>query len=296
MKRQIIQIDEDLCTGCGICIPNCHEGALKIIDGKVRLISDLFCDGLGACIGHCPEGAIELIEREAEAYDERKVMEILSTKGKNTILAHIEHLKDHGEFVFVNQAVQYLKENNIDIDIKSNNDNNTEKMEEIHTHQHHQHHHHNGGGCPGSAPRSFDALKPIDLPMMEDQPSRLTQWPIQLHLINPRAGYFQGADVLMAADCVAFSLGSFHEKYLKGKKLLIACPKLDDGQDVYSEKIKQLVDESKINTLTVMIMEVPCCRGLLQLAKQSASLTSRKIPVKMVLVSIEGNILEEEWV
>jgi ferredoxin len=293
MKRQIIQIDEDLCTGCGLCIPNCHEGALKIIDGKVRLISDLFCDGLGACIGYCPEGAIELIEREAEAYDEKKVMEILSTKGKNTILAHLEHLKDHGEFVFLNQAVEYINENNIDVNIASEIDYKTEHMEELHQHQHH---HHNGGGCPGSAPKSFGAMKPQELTMADVQPSRLTQWPIQLHLINPRAGYFQGADVLMAADCVAFSLGSFHDKYLNGKKLLIACPKLDDGQDVYMEKIRQLVDESKINTLTVMIMEVPCCKGLLQLAKQSLTLTSRKIPVKMVMVSVEGNILEEEWV
>lgn len=292
MKRQIIQINEDLCTGCGLCIPNCHEGALQIIDGKVRLISDLFCDGLGACIGHCPEGAIELIEREAEAYDEKKVMEILSKKGKNTILAHLEHLKDHGEFVFLNQAIAYIKENKIDLEIISDQENKNEHMEELH----HHHHHHNGGGCPGSAPKSFGAMKPQDLTILADQPSRLTQWPIQLHLINPRAGYFQAADVLMAADCVAFSLGSFHEKYLNGKKLLIACPKLDDGQDVYLEKIKQLIDDSKINTLTVMIMEVPCCKGLLQLAKQAITIANRKIPVKMVMVSVEGNILEEEWV
>lgn len=291
MKRQIIQIDEDLCTGCGLCIPNCHEGALQIIDGKVRLISDLFCDGLGACIGHCPEAAIDLIEREAEAYDEKKVMEILSTKGKNTIIAHLEHLRDHGEFVFLNQAIAYIKENNIDVNISTINDHKSDTMENIHNDQH-QHE----CGCAGSAPKSFGPLKPQELSMLGDQPSRLTQWPIQLHLINPRAGYFQGADVLMAADCVAFSLGNFHEKYLNGKKLLIACPKLDDGQDAYLEKIKLLVDESKINTLTVMIMEVPCCKGLLQLAKQALAAATRKIPVKMVLVSVEGNILEEEWV
>jgi ferredoxin len=294
MKRQIIQIDEDLCTGCGICIPNCHEGALQIVDGKVRLISDLFCDGLGACIGHCPEGAIELVEREAEPYDEVKVMEIMVSKGRNTILAHLEHLKDHGELVFLNQAIKYLKDHNIDVSFASDQDKKENHMEELHAHQHH--HHENGGGCPGSAARSFGALKPQELTMVGEQPSQLTQWPIQLHLINPRAGYFQGADVLMAADCVAFSLGSFHEKFLKGRKLLIACPKLDDGQDVYAQKIKQLVDESNINTLTVMIMEVPCCRGLLQLAKQSVESATRKIPVKLVMVGIEGNILEEQWV
>ena len=103
MKRKIIEIDEDKCNGCGLCIPNCQEGALQIIDEKARLISDLFCDGLGACIGHCPEGAIEIIEREAEPYNERKVMEILVSKGRNTILAHLDHLRDHNEQEFLKE-------------------------------------------------------------------------------------------------------------------------------------------------------------------------------------------------
>jgi len=290
MKRQIIQIDEDLCNGCGLCIPNCHEGALQIIDGKVRLISDLFCDGLGACIGHCPEGAIDLIEREAEPYDEKKVMAIISGKGNNTILAHLDHLREHGENVYLNEALEYINENQIEINLKSIIKNKSEPVKHIHNQNHQE------CGCPGSAPKSFGALKPEELTVSVDQPSRLTQWPIQLHLINPRAGYFQGADLLLSADCVAFSMGNFHEKFLKGKKLLIACPKLDDGQDVYMEKLKALIDESKINTLTVMIMEVPCCNGLLQLARQAVSSATRKIPVKMILVGIEGNILDEEWV
>ena len=290
MKRQIIQIDEDLCNGCGMCIPNCHEGALQIIDGKVRLISDLFCDGLGACIGHCPEGAINLVEREAEPYDEKKVMAVISAKGNNTILAHLEHLKEHGEHGYLSEALEYIEENKIEINLSSIKNNTSNQMDILHNQKHQE------CGCPGSAPKSFGALKSDELTVSVDQPSRLTQWPIQLHLINPRAGYFQGADLLLAADCVAFSMGSFHEKFLKGKKLLIACPKLDDGQEVYLEKLKALVDDSKINTLTVMIMEVPCCNGLLQLARQAISSATRKIPVKMVLISIEGNILEEEWV
>jgi ferredoxin len=290
MKRQIIQIDEDLCNGCGLCIPNCHEGALQIIDGKVRLISDLFCDGLGACIGYCPEGAIDLVEREAEPYDEKKVMAIISKKGNNTILAHLEHLKEHGEHGYLSEALEYIEENKIEINLAAIKNNTSNQMDILQNQKHQE------CGCPGSAPKSFGALKPEELTVDFDQPSRLTQWPIQLHLINPRAGYFQGADLLLAADCVAFSMGNFHEKFLKGKKLLIACPKLDDGQDVYMDKIKALVDDSKINTLTVMIMEVPCCNGLLQLARQAISGATRKIPIKMILVSVEGNVLEEEWI
>ena len=115
MNRTIVKIDEEKCTGCGLCIPNCHEGALQIIDNKARLISDLFCDGLGACLGHCPEGAITLEEREAEPYDEKKVMEIIVKHGRNTVLAHLQHLKEHNETEFLRQAIEFIKENNIDM-------------------------------------------------------------------------------------------------------------------------------------------------------------------------------------
>ena len=139
MKRNIIEIDEEKCNGCGLCIPNCHEGAMKLIDGKARLISDLFCDGLGACIGHCPEGAISIIEREAEPYDEIRVMEQIVPKGRNTILAHLDHLRDHGEEEFLAQAIQFLKQNNIDMTPENN------------PAPHVPH------GCPGSMARDFRA-------------------------------------------------------------------------------------------------------------------------------------------
>ena len=117
MKREIVLIDEEKCNGCGQCVPNCHEGALQIIDGKARLVSDLFCDGLGACVGHCPEDAISIVEREAQPYDERKVMEIIVPKGSNTILAHLRHLKDHGEEEFLQQAIEFLQEKKVNIDL-----------------------------------------------------------------------------------------------------------------------------------------------------------------------------------
>ncbi len=277
MKRKIIKIDEEKCTGCGLCIPNCPEGALQMIDGKARLISDLFCDGLGACIGHCPEGAIEFEEREAEAYDERRVMENIVKAGKNTIIAHLKHLKEHGETGFMKEAVEYLREKGIEVPVA-----------EVHGASPCA-----SGGCPGSAMRDFtNEGQDIE----GDVSSQLTQWPVQMHLINPLAPYFQGKDVALVADCVAFALGNFHQDYLKGKSIGIACPKLDQGLDSYVEKVKAWVDDAKINTLTVITMEVPCCGGLLQVAKEALAKADRKVPVKHVTVGIKGQILSEEWI
>jgi len=152
------------------------------------------------------------------------------------------------------------------------------------------------GGCPGSRMvdlRGRDAG--AETPAVKVA-SQLSNWPIQLHLISPQAPYYQGADVLLAADCVAFALGGFHDDYLKGKSLAIACPKLDQGQDVYVEKIKALFEKAKINTLTVLTMQVPCCAGLVNLAMQALSNSVRKVPVKSVVVSLQGEILSDEWI
>ncbi|MEI6562946.1 MAG: 4Fe-4S ferredoxin [bacterium] len=151
-------------------------------------------------------------------------------------------------------------------------------------------------GCPGSQTMAFkreDSTAPAGPEGVVK--SQLAQWPLQLHLINPMAPYFQGADVVLTADCVAYALGNYHNAYLKGKSIAIACPKLDSEQEEYVEKIKTWIDEAKINTLTVMIMQVPCCRGLLALAKEAASQATRKVPIKYVIVSLQGDILEEAW-
>jgi len=298
MKRDILKIDEELCNGCGQCVPNCHEGALQVIDGKVRLVSELMCDGLGACIGHCPEGAITIETREAEPYNEIQVMEQMKNKGKNTIIAHLKHLKDHGETGFLQEGVSYLKTNkeelkfNLDEVINSVHNNGRVQMPQSQAQPHRE-----GSGCPGS--RTMIIEKPSDQNFNSqavEQPSELRQWPVQMHLVNPNAPYFRGADLLLAADCVAFSLGGFHNNHLKGKSLAIACPKLDQGLDSYVEKLTVMIETAKINTITVMMMEVPCCGGLLQMVKTALASASRKVPVKKIIVGINGQILQEDWV
>jgi NAD-dependent dihydropyrimidine dehydrogenase PreA subunit len=282
VKREIIKINEEKCNGCGVCIPNCPEGALQIIDEKARLISDIYCDGLGACIGYCPEGAIITEKREAEDYDEKKVMrENIIKAGKNTIIAHLKHLKDHGETGYLQDAMTVLKEEGIDINIDEDN-----VSESDHPAQ---------NGCPGAKMMVFEDEEENEINHNRPRPSQLRQWPIQLHLVPSNAPYFQGKDVLLVADCVGYSLGDFHNDYLKDKSLVIACPKLDTDQDIYLQKLTSMINNAKINTLTVLIMEVPCCRGLLYLAQKAAENASRKIPIKVIIVSIKGKILSEEW-
>ena len=306
MEREIVHIDEELCDGCGDCVPTCHEGALQIIDGKARLISDLMCDGLGACLGHCPQGAITIEKREAEPYNETKVMEIMVEKGQNTVIAHMQHLKEHNETDFLKEAVGYLNSHvsKIDFDVKevihtvhNHGHNHDHQHGKQHSQQHELDHGQSACGCPGSREMSFqpEGMR-ADTNQMVSGRSELTQWPVQMHLINPNASYFQQADVVLAADCVAYSMGDFHQKFLKGKSLAIACPKLDEGLDIYKEKLRRMIDESAINTLTVLIMQVPCCGGLLQLAQEAVAAASRKVPVKALVISIQGEILEEEWV
>ncbi len=291
MQREVIKIDEDLCNGCGQCIPACHEGALQIIDGKARLISDLMCDGLGACLGHCPQGAMEIEKREAEPYNETKVMEIMVEKGINTVIAHLQHLKDHNEMEFVKEAMGFLKNNQDKYDFKLE-----DVIDAMHKKPAEPHAHH-GGGCPGSQSKTINrpAFSMADANAAPAQ-SELRQWPVQMHLINPAASFFKEADMVLAADCVSFSMGNFHQKFLKNKVLGIACPKLDDGMDTYLNKLITLIDESRINSLTVVIMQVPCCGGLMALAQQALQLASRKIPLKRAVISVEGEVLSEEWV
>jgi Pyruvate/2-oxoacid:ferredoxin oxidoreductase delta subunit len=294
MKRQIIEIDEELCTGCSLCIPNCPEGALQIIDGKARLISDLFCDGLGACIGNCPEEAIRTIEREAEPYDENKVMDNIVKQGANTIKAHLEHLQGHGEASYLAQAIEYLEAKNIEIP-KGFLGKNSE-----HHHEHNHNHVHNPTdgelhfhlGCPGG--RIIDNTNQAkeehsgDIGEIE---SELRQWPVQLHLINPGAPYFNNSDLLIVADCTAFTHGDFHRKFLKGKTLIVFCPKLDQATDRYIEKLTMVFSNNNIKSLTLLMMEVPCCGGLKHIVHEALSRSGKNIKTEEIILSLDGKVI-----
>lgn len=275
MIRKIVKIDEALCDGCGDCVPSCHEGALQIIDGKARLISDLFCDGLGACLGYCPTGAITIEEREAAPYDERKVMEYIIKGGPNVIKAHLEHLIEHDELEYFQQAVKYLSENGIVNPLAGER--------KVASNQ--------PGGCPGSRQFSLEPANGSD--ETDKRSSRLTQWPVQLHLISPYANYFQNSDLLLAADCCAFAYGDFHKDFMNGKSIAIACPKLDANQQIYFDKLTEMINEAALKSITVTIMQVPCCSGLYQLAANAIKASGKNIPLKVVVIGVNGEVLKE---
>ena len=283
MKRQIITIDEQRCTGCGACVPDCPEGALQIIDGKARLVGDLFCDGLGACIGACPEDAISVEFREAEPYDERTVMrEHIIPKGENTVRAHLDHLRSHGAESYLAEALEVLQGE--DRQLYERIEGADEQPEPV------------SFSCPGSRAvkmeKEADAVPQSSGPI----PSELRQWPIQMHLINPDTQQYQRSDFLLAADCTAFSMGGFPPELIRGHAVGIACPKLDSGLNVYRDKLVKLIDNARINTLTVAVMEVPCCSGLLRLASDALKQAERKVPLKYIQIGINGDILQEQWV
>ncbi len=279
--RKIIEIDRDLCNGCGNCIVDCAEAALEIIDGKAKVVNDLFCDGLGACIQGCPTGALEIIEREAAEFNEEAVekrLESLKSEEEveleqvKQIVAEHSHQCGCQTMVLDEPTVQNeLKQvEQIDVDLSTQ------------------------CGCPSSQTMVFDESE-VKTETAGKISSTLRQWPVQMHLINPNAPYFQGADVLLSADCVAYSYGDFHRDFLKSKSIAIACPKLDQGKEIYIEKIKTLIEVAMINTLTVAVMDVPCCSGLIGLAQEGAKRSSRKVPIKYVVIGVKGDILKEEW-
>jgi ferredoxin len=248
--RKIVNIDEEKCNGCGLCIPNCAEGALKIVDGKAKLVSDVYCDGLGACLGHCPQDAISVVERDADEFDETAVEEYMnsSKKKEGCGCSNGEH-NNHG-----------------------------------HQHQ---------GGCPGSAMRQFEKTEShADAVKVESQ---LRQWPVQLMLVPPNAPYFRNSDLLVTADCVPIAYGNYHGDFLKGKSVVMGCPKLDDS-DFYAKKLEEIIRVSELKSITVLRMQVPCCGGMAYAAKAARDNSGVDMAIKVVTIGIEGEILKQEWI
>jgi len=247
--RKIIRIDEEKCDGCGLCVPACPEGALEIVDGKARLVSEVYCDGLGACLGECPRGAITVEEREAEAFDEAAVSELLAEKtGKKKE----ERKPEPPPFPAA-------------------------------------------GGCPGAALRMFGAGRPATEPSVSiGQESALRQWPIQLMLVPPFAPFLKGADLLICADCVPFAVADFHSRFLRGRAVLVGCPKLDDLQ-FYREKLANVLQVAKPKSLTVLRMEVPCCGGIAAAALEARDAVLPELPVEVYTIGIEGGIHHQTY-
>ncbi|MFA5211798.1 MAG: 4Fe-4S binding protein [Methanoregula sp.] len=306
MKRKIISIDETKCTGCGQCIPDCPEGALQVIDGKARLVSDLFCDGLGACIGTCPEGAISVVERDAAPYDENAVMETIVQQGAPVIKAHLEHLAGHGQIPLYDLAVEYLIEKGIPIPDHSPPARSARRKPaakgghpardgvEPHASGHgvcqiDPQAAHPFAGCPGSAARSIPRTGPQQ-PVGGTTGSELRQWPVQLTLLSPAAPYFDNADLLVAADCVPFAYAGFHEHLLKDRIVIIFCPKLDPDIEGYIDKLSQIFTLHAIRSITVAHMEVPCCSGVRYVVDTALERAGKKIPVSEKTITIDGGI------
>lgn len=250
--REMVHIDEELCDGCGDCVPTCAEGAIQIIDGKARLVSDALCDGLGACLGHCPQGAITVTHREAAEYDEAAVARHLAALDASRV--EVKAAAAPLPMVAAQAPMQ---------------------------------------SCPGSRTAAWAGPSEASSSRAEEVPSSLRQWPIQLHLLPPTAPFLAGSGVLLAADCVAFAIGGFHRRFLDGRALAIACPKLDSQQDVYVDKLVTMIDTGGIRDLSVMVMEVPCCSGLVRLAQEARSRARRSIPTKMIVVGVRGEIVAE---
>ena len=262
MLREIVTIDEELCDGCGECVPSCHEGALQIVDGKARLVSDRLCDGLGDCLGHCPQGAIRVERREVTAFDEKAVRAHLQSEGPPVAPDEKQHPAPQAPCSLIGGG--------------------------------------GGGGCPGSKFAQFSAAAtgedtgPTGESSQPAVPaSALTHWPVQLRLLSSTAPILRGAPLLVAADCVPVAYAGFHSDLLRGRPVAIACPKLDDPRG-YVEKLAEILRENAPEDITVALMEVPCCGGLLQMVLDARRLAESDVPVYEVLVSVQGQILERK--
>lgn len=245
VKRKIIKIDEELCDGCGECVPSCAEGAIEIVDGKARLVAEKYCDGLGACLGECPKGALTVVEREAEEFNEEAVEEYLSSKAQG------------------------------------------ESPEEATM----------ACGCPSAQIKAFAPSASFqeanEAALQASAVSALSHWPVQIRLVPPTAPFLKGADLLVAADCTPVAYPNFHQDFLKGKAVMVGCPKFDDAQD-YIQRFADIFNTADIKSITVVVMEVPCCQGLPIVVEKGMEMAGKTIPMEKVVISARGDVLGRE--
>ena len=251
MKRKIITINEELCDGCCNCASACSEGALQVVDGKARLVKEDFCDGFGDCMGECPTGALKIEEKESKPFDIGATEEyLLKTQGENAVLRMVETQKKH-------EAKEHKPL---------------------------------ACGCPGSMAQSITRT-PSDTDFKREPTGpQLINWPVQIHLLPVKAPYYEGADLLVAADCCAYAYAGFHGDFIEGHTVAIGCPKLDDA-GAYLEKLTTIVRENDIKSVTIVYMEVPCCGGLVRLVEEAAKGAGKNIPLKKTKIGIKGQVL-----
>ena len=257
--REMVKIDEEKCDGCGLCVPSCAEGAIQIIEGKAKLLSDSLCDGLGACLGDCPRGAITIEKREAVEFDEAAVTQRLKEIGRTQ--------QSHGHVPLATSDCPSAQAGTIP------------KSKPVHA----------VGGCPSARLMDFSSLSGSGPDEAETRSSELRQWPVQLHLVPPSAPFLQDKEVLLTADCVPFAFADFHRDMLKNRALLIACPKLDNTQP-YIEKLVAMLQQNRIKKLLVAHMEVPCCSGLIAIARQALEQSGVNVPFETIKVGIQGDL------
>jgi ferredoxin len=236
--RKIIRIDEEKCDGCGLCVPSCAEGAIRIVDGKARLVAEKCCDGLGACLGECPRGALMVVDAEADPFDEEAVKELVRASGKT------------------------VGDKSLPC------------------------------GCPSTLMQTFAPQAACDranVPVSQTVSgiSALTHWPVQIRLVPPTAPFLRGADLLVAADCTPVAYPRFHDDLLRGKTVLLGCPKFDDAK-TYVNKFAAIFETAAIQSVTVVVMEVPCCQGLPVIVRKGMALAGKKIPIEVVVISARG--------
>ncbi|MCK5516386.1 MAG: 4Fe-4S ferredoxin [Desulfobulbaceae bacterium] len=253
--RKIIKIDEELCDGCGQCVPDCAEGSLKIINGKAKLVADNLCDGLGACLGSCPTGALQIIERNADEFDEDAVEVFLAEEKKK---AEVKAAKT------------------MDCGCASTHIQSFKPMV----------------AAPQPTPCQ-SANIPVNIPSAGSADSALTHWPVQIRLIPPHAPFLQNSDILIAADCTAVTVRNFQEKYLEGKIVMMGCPKFDDAES-YIQRFAEIIQTCNLKSLTILIMEVPCCSSMNVIVKKAIEKAGKTVPVEQITISTRGEELERK--